>query len=209
VTLNEQYRMHTAIAAWPSAAFYAGALIPHPAVAGRLLPVVGEDPPIGQGAGALSARAWPVVLVDAGPSAEREIALAARAVLALLARGVPACAIGVVAPFRGTVAALRRLLDAHPDASGCTVDTVDRFQGGQREAMIVCLGLDGIGRRGHAFVDDPRRLNVAFTRARAKLIVIGDLPRAAELPTLAGFLGHCRDQGVPEVPGYRSLIVAR
>ncbi len=73
----------------------------------------------------------------------------------------------------------------------CVVDTVDRFQGGQREAMIVCLGLDGAGRRGHAFVDDPRRLNVAFTRARAKLMVIGDLEAARDLPTLAGFLHHC------------------
>lgn len=209
VTLNEQYRMHEAIAAWSSAAFYAGALIAHPAVAERVLPVEGDDPPIGWGAGVLPARAWPVVLVDAGPSVEREIALAARAVPALLARGVPARAIGVVAPFRSTVAALRRLLDAHPEATGCTVDTVDRFQGGQREAMVVCLGLGGIGRRGHAFVDDPRRLNVAFTRARAKLIVIGDLSRAAELPTLAGFLAHCREQGVPEVPGYRSAAAVR
>jgi len=62
---------------------------------------------------------------------------------------------------------------------------------------VVCLGLDGIGRRGHAFVDDPRRLNVAFTRARSKLLVVGDLAQAAALPTLAGFLEHCREQGVP------------
>jgi superfamily I DNA and/or RNA helicase len=120
-----------------------------------------------------------------------------RAVRALIARGVPAREVGVVAPFRATVAAVRRLLEETPRAAGCTVDTVDRFQGGQREAMIVCLGLHGIGRRGHVFVDDPRRLNVAFTRARAKLIVIGDLRRAGSLPTLAGFLHHCREHGVP------------
>ena len=116
---------------------------------------------------------------------------------------MPAAQIGVVAPFRAKVAAVRRLLEADASAAGCTVDTVDRFQGGQREAMVVCLGVDGIGRRGHAFVDDPRRLNVAFTRARAKLVVIGDLARAASLPTLAGFLHHCREHGVPVVQGAR------
>src|SRR5206468_3130547 len=131
----------------------------------------------------VTARATPLVLIDAGASPQREAELAARAAMALVRSGVPATDVGVVAPFRAIVAAVRRLLEGGP-AAACTVDTVDRFQGGQREAMVVCLGLDGLGIRGHAFVDDPRRLNVAFTRARAKLIVVGDLERAASLPTL-------------------------
>jgi superfamily I DNA and/or RNA helicase len=89
-------------------------------------------------------------------------------------------------------------LDADAAAS-CTVDTVDRFQGGEREAMVVCLGLRAPTRHGHDFVDDPRRLNVAMTRARAKLIVVGDLQRAAAMPTLAGFLHHCRAACVPVI----------
>ncbi|HWE60216.1 MAG TPA: AAA domain-containing protein, partial [Chloroflexota bacterium] len=171
VTLTEQYRMHTAIAAWPSEAFYHGALVAHRSVAARRLAVI---PGAGDRLSAIADPAMPLVLVDTGPEAGREVALAARAVQALAARGVPASEIGVVAPFRAMVAAVRRLLEDHPLARACTVDTVDRFQGGQREAMVVCLGLDGMGRRGHAFVDDPRRLNVAVTRARAKLVVVGD-----------------------------------
>lgn len=196
VFLTEQYRMHAAIAAWPSEAFYAGALVAHPAVAARRL-AAGD----GSAGGAVADPALPVVLVDAGPLPAREAQLAASAVGALISGGVPAGDIGVVAPFRAAVAAVRRLLERLPGAEACTVDTVDRFQGAQREAMVVCLGLDGIGRRGHAFVDDPRRLNVAFTRARAKLIVIGDLDTAATLPTLAGFLHHCNDHGVPMLRG--------
>jgi DNA replication ATP-dependent helicase Dna2 len=192
VRLSEQFRMHEAIAAWPSEAFYAGDLHAHPTVRFRQLPPAStpiSDP--------ITARETPIVLVDAGADAMREATFAARAVQALVSSGVRATDIGVVAPFRATVAAVRRLLDADPDTTGCTIDTVDRFQGGQREAIVVCLGLHGIGRRGHAFVDDPRRLNVAFTRARAKLIVIGDLARAGTLPTLAGFVHHCVDHGMP------------
>ena len=195
VVLTEQYRMHESIAAWPSAAFYSGLLTPHSSVAARLLPCL----PPGSPANPVTDPLVPLALIDAGAGGSREIELAARAVQALVRSGVPAAQIGVVAPFRAKVAAVRRLVEADERSAGCAVDTVDRFQGGQREVMVVCLGLDGIGRRGHAFVDDPRRLNVAFTRARSKLLVVGDLAQAAALPTLAGFLEHCREQGVPIV----------
>lgn len=198
VTLSEQYRMHEAIAAWPSAAFYGGQLRAHESAAARLLPPTGSV----VGASALIDRERPVVLIDCGGDPAREAEQAMAAVIALIDRGVPAAQIGVVAPFRHRVAAVRRLLESDGRASPCTVDTVDRFQGGQREAMVVCLGVDGVGRRGHAFVDDPRRLNVAFTRARAKLIVIGGLSQAATLPTLAGFLHFCHEHGVPVIRAY-------
>jgi superfamily I DNA and/or RNA helicase len=139
----------------------------------------------------------PIVVVDSGPLAAAEADAAVRAAVLLARSGVPEDQVGVVAPFRATVAAVRRLLEQVPGAANCTVDTVDRFQGGQREAMIVCLGLSGVGRRSHGFVDDPRRLNVAFTRARAKLVVIGDLAKARTLPTMAGFIHHCLDHGMP------------
>jgi superfamily I DNA and/or RNA helicase len=154
-------------------------------------------------------RGVPIVVVDSGSQAAAEIEAAVHAAVLLVRSGVPEEQVGVAAPFRATVAAIRRLLEQSPEAAGCTVDTVDRFQGGQREAMIVCLGLSGIERRTHAFVDDPRRLNVAFTRARAKLVVIGDLARARTLPTMAGFLHHCLDHGMPVVCADRAIAAAR
>ncbi len=194
IRLVEQYRMHASIASWPSEAFYDSALVAHPSVAARALPI----PADGKGSAVTDPDA-PVVLVDSGDSGGREVACAARAVFALIRAGLPAGAIGVTAPFRRIAAEVRRALDADPSAALCTVDTVDRFQGGEREAMVVCLGLRGPTRHGHDFVDDPRRLNVAMTRARAKLIVVGDLQRAAAMPTLAGFLHHCRAAAVPVI----------
>ena len=52
------------------------------------------------------------------------------------------------------------------------VDTVDRFQGGERAAMLLSL-VGGTGQVGH-LLQDERRLNVALTRARRKLVLLGN-----------------------------------
>ena len=62
VALTEQYRMHAAIAAWPSAAFYGGLLTPHSSVAARLLPGL----PPGSPANPVTDPAVPLALIDAG-----------------------------------------------------------------------------------------------------------------------------------------------
>lgn len=193
VELWEQYRMHHSIAAWPSEAFYEDKLLAHPSVAARGICLRSDS----AAAYAASDPRYPVVLIDTGRMTAGESLLAAAAATTLLRAGLDPGHLGVIAPFRAQVAAIRRLLEREPLAGGCVVDTVDRFQGGQREAMIVCLGLERLARRGADFVGDPRRLNVAFTRARAKLIVIGDLSGPHGLTTLDGFVQHCRERGVP------------
>jgi len=72
--------------------------------------------------------------------------------------------IGVVSPFRAQVVLLRQMLSG----SGVTVDTVERFQGGERDIMILSF----VRSRGTGFVFDDRRLNVAITRARRKLVLV-------------------------------------
>jgi len=72
--------------------------------------------------------------------------------------------IGVVSPFRAQVALIRRLLQG----VAVTVDTVERFQGGERDIMILSL----VREAGSDFVFDERRFNVAITRARRKLILV-------------------------------------
>jgi DNA replication ATP-dependent helicase Dna2 len=72
--------------------------------------------------------------------------------------------IGVVSPFRAQVVLLRQMLVG----TGVTVDTVERFQGGERDIMILSF----VRSRGTGFVFDDRRLNVAITRARRKLVLV-------------------------------------
>jgi superfamily I DNA and/or RNA helicase len=85
-----------------------------------------------------------------------------------LAAGVPAAAIGVITPYSAQVRLLRGLL---PDE--VEVGSVDGFQGREKEAVVISLVRSNLG-GNVGFLAETRRMNVALTRARRKLIVIGD-----------------------------------
>jgi hypothetical protein len=182
--LDVQYRMHEAIMAFSAREFYEGSLRADPSVAGHRL----CDLP-GVIAGPLTEQ--PVEFIDTAgagydeerePDGEsrlnlREAALAARKVRALLAAGVPAEGIGVIAPYAAQV---RRLREELPVA-GLEIDSVDGFQGREKEAVVLSVVRSNAeGEVG--FLADVRRLNVALTRARRKLLVIGDSATLSALP---------------------------
>jgi superfamily I DNA and/or RNA helicase len=111
----------------------------------------------------------PVISVNGSGGDSRRNADEAEAVAQLVQRyvalpGVSPAMIGVVSPFRAQVVLLRKLLHD----TGVTVDTVERFQGGERDIMILSL----VRAEGSDFVFDERRFNVAITRARRKLILV-------------------------------------
>ena len=94
---------------------------------------------------------------------------------------------GVIAPFRAQVALIRAALaqSAQPElrrSSADLADTVDRFQGSERNLVI--YSCSSSGPELHPLLVDERRLNVALTRARHKLIVLGAILGAAILTTL-------------------------
>jgi DNA replication ATP-dependent helicase Dna2 len=75
--------------------------------------------------------------------------------------------LGIICPYRGQVGEIRRHL-----STNITVDTVDRFQGSDREVIILSL-TESEFQSNKGFADN-RRLNVAITRAKKKLIIVGD-----------------------------------
>ncbi|MFX0084782.1 MAG: AAA domain-containing protein [Candidatus Hodarchaeota archaeon] len=77
--------------------------------------------------------------------------------------------IGVIAPFRGQVAEIIRRINPH---SGIIVDTIDRFQGSDKEIIILSL----CTLSSPHILEDERRMNVALTRAKKKLIIVGNIP---------------------------------
>jgi len=80
-----------------------------------------------------------------------------------------------------------------------TIDTVDGFQGQERDLMLISLTRSN--ERGEiGFLSEERRMNVALTRAKRKLVLIGDSSTLAVHPFFDSLLGYVEEKG-----GYRSV----
>jgi DNA replication ATP-dependent helicase Dna2 len=169
VMLDRQYRMSQRIQAYASEEFYDGQLRPATGeVAGQRI-----DDLAGVSLDELPAHLRDgVTFIDPdgrqrGNTNPIEAETIIETVSAYLDAGVPAEEIGVIAPFRAQVAEIGK---AAPD--GVTVDTVDRFQGSSKEVIVVSFvatgSLDG------PIFEDYRRVNVALTRAKKALVLVGD-----------------------------------
>lgn len=195
--LSVQYRMHEAIMDFSSLKFYDAALEAHPSVREHRLCDLG-------GVRACPLTEEPVLFIDTAgagfdeqvePDGEsrlnvEEAKLVSRKVKALLAAGLAARDIAVIAPYAAQVRLLRELLDVE----GLEIDSVDGFQGREKEAVIISLVRSN--RKGEiGFLEDVRRMNVALTRARRKLIVIGDSATLAGHPFYSDLLDYFESLG--------------
>jgi len=200
--LGIQYRMHEAIMAFSSQEFYGGSLEAALGVRQHLL----RDLP---GVQANELTETPVLFVDTAGAGydesieadgesrlnvqEAEVVL--RKVEALLAAGLAPAAIAVITPYAAQARWLRERLRA-PELE---VDTVDGFQGREKEAVLVSLVRSN--REGEiGFLSDVRRMNVALTRARRKLIVVGDSATITAHPFYQRLVAYFDDSGA-----YRSI----
>jgi hypothetical protein len=189
VTLAEQHRMNERIMRFPSDALYAGALRAHPAVAAHAL----DDAPLE--VVDTSGRGFEEATPGGSDSKhnEGEAALVAAEVERVLALGVAPADVAVIAPYGAQVQRLRQLLAPRVE-EGLEVDTVDGFQGREKEAVVVSLvRANEAGEVG--FLADVRRMNVALTRARKKLVVVGDGATVSRHPFYAAFLEHAQATG--------------
>ena len=112
---------------------------------------------------------------------------------------------GIISPYRAQVRYLRQLLYKEPFfrpfRSLLTVHTVDGFQGQERDVVFVSLvRANEEGQIG--FLRDLRRMNVAITRARMKLVILGDAETLTRHPfykalyDYIGQLNHSNEEGV-------------
>lgn len=194
--LEVQYRMHQDIMNFSSAEFYGGTLVADASVARHrlsdLIEATGEFP---------SARdLGPLDFVDTAgagfdeqlePDGEsrlnpREAAVVVRQVHQLLECGLSPSAIAVIAPYAAQV---RYLRDRLPIA-GLEIDSVDGFQGREKEVVIISLVRSNpAGEIG--FLADTRRMNVAMTRARRRLAIVGDSATLSSDPFYVRLIEYC------------------
>jgi len=177
--LKLSYRLNAPLARWPSETFYQGELRAAEPNAGHRFAL--KSPPARPdllGGEPAMAR----IEIDhhgnraSSPEEAEEVA---GLIGEMLECGMSPGAIGVVVPFRAQAARVRSLLRFErfakwADIGALAVDTVERFQGQEREAMIVSFVVsdDDFMNRLASFLTYPQRLNVAVTRARTKVLLV-------------------------------------
>jgi len=174
--LSIQYRMNYKIMDFSSAQFYDSQLIADDTVVDHVLadlPTVEDTEFTRQvvtfidtaGAG------WEEEVEPEGLSKRnpKEAAFILQRVQMLLDAGLPVQDIAVIAPYAAQV----RLLRDNFQGQGLEIDTVDGFQGREKEVVLISL-VRSNNKSEIGFLADRRRMNVALTRARRKLIVVGD-----------------------------------
>ena len=186
--LTVQYRMHTQIMDFSSLEFYEAELTADDSVAGHLLC---ELP----GVAATPLTQTPLELWDTAgagydeetePDGEsrrnpQEAALVVRKVRLLLDSGLAPQDIAVIAPYAAQV----RLLRSELPIAGLEIDSVDGFQGREKEAVVISLVRSNpAGEIG--FLADIRRMNVALTRAAANCWSSATRLRSHTIPSTAG-----------------------
>lgn len=93
--------------------------------------------------------------------------------------------IAVISPYRGQIFRLRKSLS---EFKNIKIDTVDGFQG--RESEIVIFSVTRTC-GSYRFLADPRRLNVALSRAKNQLFIVGELDYARKNPLLEKIIKYC------------------
>jgi len=110
--------------------------------------------------------------------------------------------IAVISPYKEQIRLLKEQLLNHPKLAAhgdkIAVNTIDSFQGQERD--VVYISMTRSNNEGDiGFLADIRRMNVAMTRARKKLVVIGDSSTLGRLPFYADFVAYAEGLG-----GYKS-----
>lgn len=181
-----QYRMHKKIMEFPSEMFYESKLIADKSVAERLLidfpdvkrteetesPVVWIDT---QGDDFFESNAddssEKSTRFEFSKSNENEAQLVKNYTFMLIENGVNPLHIGIIAPYSAQIALLRRLV--HEKYETVEIATVDGFQG--REKDVIILSLVRSNEKGEVgFLGEERRLNVAMTRPKRHLCIVGN-----------------------------------
>lgn len=193
--LDEQYRMHEHIMGYSSQVFYGNKIRAHASVARHSL--FEGDPSLvfvdTAGCG------FDEKLEGTSSTNPEEAALLIKHLTQLVADlstrytkpDFPT--IAIISPYKQQIAILKDQLLSAPElqdyGNKISVNTIDSFQGQERD--IVYISMTRSNAEGEiGFLSDIRRMNVAMTRARKKLIIVGDSATLAGFPFYADFIAY-------------------
>ena len=197
--LTIQYRMNTDIMDFPNCHFYEARLEAAEDVANHTLDASVDAE------GLIAEACSPdrvVAFVDTAGAApersrarstskenEREAELTAEVVATLMASGVEPQDIGVISPYDDQIDLLSRKFDE----PGLEIKTVDGFQGREKDVIVLSF-VRSNDRNEMGFLTDLRRLNVSITRARKKLVMVGDSQTLSNHPVYAELVQYAAEK---------------
>ncbi len=193
--LNEQYRMHEQIMGYSSHIFYNNQLKAHATVANHLLYT--SDSPLAfidtAGCG------FDEKTEGTSTSNPEEASFLFKHLTQLIAglrthyQPETFPTIAIISPYKRQVDLLKEQMLLAPDlqlyGDKISVNTIDSFQGQERDIVYISMTRSNTDNK-IGFLSEIRRMNVAMTRARKKLIVIGDSATLSQLPFYAGLITY-------------------
>jgi ATP-dependent RNA/DNA helicase IGHMBP2 len=206
IMLDTQYRMHDQIMQFSNQQFYGGNLVSHESVQSRLLSTNPEENLINT----------PLTFIDTAgcgfdevlnpeslsTSNPEEAGLLLKHLKLLLEqynilenRRKP-ISIGIISPYKEQVQLIINLINEDEELLNSSikivVKTVDGFQGQERDVIYISLVRSNTTKE-IGFLNDIRRMNVALTRAKEKLVVIGDSSTLANHPFYKSFIDYAEE----------------
>jgi ATP-dependent RNA/DNA helicase IGHMBP2 len=103
--------------------------------------------------------------------------------------------IGIISPYREQVVFMENMLRGDKELAGKDIEvkTIDGFQGQERDIIYISLVRSNT-RQEIGFLSDRRRLNVALTRARFHVVIIGDSGTVGNHELYRDLIAYCESQ---------------
>lgn len=195
--LDTQYRMHQTIMGFSNQYFYQNRLKAADAVAQAVLPIEDQAP---------------LIFIDtAGCGFEEKMHAAYKSrynpeEFQILCEhlhqlidsyaGIDVPEIALISPYREQTLHMEQIIDEDPKFSEqpITINTIDGFQGQEKEVVYISL-VRSNSKSEIGFLKDYRRMNVAMTRAKKQLIIVGNSATIGGDPFYANLLAFCESEG--------------
>lgn len=199
VLLEEQYRMNETIMGFSSKLFYENKLKANESVKDHLL-FAGDSPlSFVDTAGCGFEEKTEITSVSNPEEASLLFTHLSQVVVELERHLSPDVfpSIGIISPYKEQIYVLNEMLLQSPVLAPyrqrITVNTIDSFQGQERDMIYISMTRSNADQR-IGFLSEIRRMNVAMTRARKKLVVIGDSATLSQLPFYAEFISYAQEK---------------
>ncbi|KAM3671943.1 5'-3' DNA helicase ZGRF1 [Ammospiza maritima maritima] len=187
IVLRTQYRCHPALSAIANELFYSGHLIDGISQGDRA-PLLEWLPTLCF----YSVHGMEQIERDNSFYNMAEAHFTVKLIQSLIASGIEGADIGVITLYKSQMYKIQNLLSGvHSEAfevKPVQVSTVDAFQGAEREIIV----LSCVRTRHFGFIDSERRMNVALTRAKRHLLIVGSLPCLSRNRLWGRVIHHCR-----------------